>query len=146
RSPRLHPRSDLESRGDRGDADRGHRLRADLRHAAASLRDGPRSVGARGAARFRGRVAAPTAPLTGRHNAGAMSRSPADVAALAPCVCQLLTYDDHRRVLILVTGVKGSIKTATIRELARRIATGGSSVLLAAGDTFRGAEIKRLKI
>src|SRR5947207_442969 len=43
-------------------------------------------------------------------------------------------------------GVNGSGKTTTIGKLARRIAAGGSSVLLAAGDTFRAAAIEQLKI
>jgi len=71
----------------------------------------------------------------------------ADVTQLlAPCARPLVIDKAHRPFVILVAGVNGSGKTTTIGKLARRIAAGGSSVLLAAGDTFRAAAIEQLKI
>lgn len=46
--------------------------------------------------------------------------------------------------VILVVGVNGSGKTTTIGKLAHRIRSGGRSVMLAAGDTFRAAAIEQL--
>ena len=48
--------------------------------------------------------------------------------------------------VILVVGVNGTGKTTTIGKLANRLMRSGSSVLLAAGDTFRAAAIDQLKI
>jgi fused signal recognition particle receptor len=65
---------------------------------------------------------------------------------LAPCARPLLIDKAHRPFVILVVGVNGSGKTTSIGKLARRFAAGGSSVLLAAGDTFRAAAIDQLKV
>ena len=65
---------------------------------------------------------------------------------LAPCARPLVIDKAHRPFVILVVGVNGSGKTTTIGKLARRCAAGGSSVLLAAGDTFRAAAIDQLKV
>ncbi len=65
---------------------------------------------------------------------------------LAPCARPLVIDASHRPFVILVVGVNGSGKTTTIGKLARRLASGGSSVLLAAGDTFRAAAIDQLKV
>jgi fused signal recognition particle receptor len=48
--------------------------------------------------------------------------------------------------VVLVVGVNGSGKTTTIAKLAARLRDQGSSVLLAAGDTFRAAAIEQLRI
>ncbi len=48
--------------------------------------------------------------------------------------------------VILVAGVNGTGKTTTIGKLAKRLAAGGSKVMLAAGDTFRAAAIEQLQI
>ena len=48
--------------------------------------------------------------------------------------------------VVLVVGVNGTGKTTTIGKLAHRLMDSGSSVLLAAGDTFRAAAIDQLKI
>jgi fused signal recognition particle receptor len=48
--------------------------------------------------------------------------------------------------VILVVGVNGTGKTTTIGKLAAKLAEGGLSVMLAAGDTFRAAAIEQLKI
>jgi fused signal recognition particle receptor len=65
---------------------------------------------------------------------------------LAPCARPLVIDKAHRPFVILVVGVNGSGKTTTIGKLARRFTAGGSSVLLAAGDTFRAAAIDQLKV
>src|SRR5947208_5382793 len=71
----------------------------------------------------------------------------ADVTQLlAPCARPLVIDKAHRPFVILVAGVNGSGKTTTIGKLARRIAAGGSRVLLAAGDTFRAAAIEHREI
>ncbi|HEX4648952.1 MAG TPA: signal recognition particle-docking protein FtsY [Steroidobacteraceae bacterium] len=68
------------------------------------------------------------------------------VQLLAPCARPLGIDASRRPFVILVVGVNGSGKTTTIGKLARRLTDGGSSVLLAAGDTFRAAAIDQLKV
>ncbi len=65
---------------------------------------------------------------------------------LAPCARPLRIDAARRPFVILVVGVNGSGKTTTIGKLARRCAQAGSSVLLAAGDTFRAAAIEQLGV
>jgi fused signal recognition particle receptor len=48
--------------------------------------------------------------------------------------------------VIMVVGVNGSGKTTTIGKLASKLAAGGHSVLLGAGDTFRAAAGEQLEI
>ncbi|MCV0394610.1 MAG: signal recognition particle-docking protein FtsY [Rhizobiaceae bacterium] len=48
--------------------------------------------------------------------------------------------------VMLVVGVNGTGKTTTIGKLAAKLVSGGLSVTLAAGDTFRAAAIEQLKI
>ncbi|MEE9614620.1 MAG: signal recognition particle-docking protein FtsY [Thermodesulfobacteriota bacterium] len=48
--------------------------------------------------------------------------------------------------VILVVGVNGAGKTTTIGKLAQSFASGGKSVLLGAGDTFRAAAIEQLEV
>jgi fused signal recognition particle receptor len=48
--------------------------------------------------------------------------------------------------IILVAGVNGTGKTTTIGKLAARFTENGSTVMLAAADTFRAAAIDQLKI
>ncbi len=67
-------------------------------------------------------------------------------AILSPVALPLRIDTTHRPFVILVVGVNGSGKTTTIGKLARRCATDGQSVLLAAGDTFRAAAIEQLKV
>jgi fused signal recognition particle receptor len=65
---------------------------------------------------------------------------------LAP-VAQPLELDlSHKPHVILVVGVNGTGKTTTIGKLAAKLRTGGLSVMLAAGDTFRAAAIEQLRI
>jgi fused signal recognition particle receptor len=62
-------------------------------------------------------------------------------------VAQPLQLDlSHKPHVILVVGVNGTGKTTTIGKLAAKLKTGGLSVMLAAGDTFRAAAIEQLKI
>jgi fused signal recognition particle receptor len=62
-------------------------------------------------------------------------------------VAQPLVIDPAKRpFVIVVAGVNGSGKTATIGKLAARLRREGRSVMLAAGDTFRAAAIEQLKI
>ena len=48
--------------------------------------------------------------------------------------------------VIMVVGVNGSGKTTTVGKLAARLKSGGHSVLLGAGDTFRAAAGEQLEI
>jgi fused signal recognition particle receptor len=65
---------------------------------------------------------------------------------LAPVAVPLRVDGGAKPFVILVVGVNGSGKTTTIGKLARRLATGGRRVMLAAGDTFRAAAIEQLTI
>ena len=70
-----------------------------------------------------------------------------DIAEILTPVAQPLTPDPaHKPHVVLVVGVNGSGKTTTIGKLAKHFTDGGTSVLLAAGDTFRAAAIEQLKI
>jgi fused signal recognition particle receptor len=64
---------------------------------------------------------------------------------LAPCAQPLKVDAARRPFVILVVGVNGSGKTTTIGKLARRLASRGHRVMLAAGDTFRAAAIEQLE-
>jgi fused signal recognition particle receptor len=48
--------------------------------------------------------------------------------------------------VVLMVGVNGTGKTTTIGKLANRFQSHGSSVMLAAGDTFRAAAIEQLQV
>ncbi len=65
---------------------------------------------------------------------------------LAPCARPLVIDPERKPFVILVVGVNGSGKTTTIGKLAQRLREDGSSVMLAAGDTFRAAAIEQLAI
>ncbi|MGH6823778.1 MAG: signal recognition particle-docking protein FtsY [Methylocella sp.] len=66
--------------------------------------------------------------------------------ALTPFARPLEIDRAKKPFVILVVGVNGSGKTTTIGKLAARFSSNGHSVLLAAGDTFRAAAIKQLRI
>jgi fused signal recognition particle receptor len=51
----------------------------------------------------------------------------------------------HTPFVILAVGVNGTGKTTTVGKLAHRLKAGGSSVLLAAADTFRAAAVEQLQ-
>ncbi|OPL08356.1 MAG: signal recognition particle-docking protein FtsY [delta proteobacterium ML8_F1] len=55
-----------------------------------------------------------------------------------------LAYDQRPQMLLII-GVNGVGKTTTIGKLAHKFKSGGQSVLLVAGDTFRAAAIDQLK-
>src|SRR3954465_7672152 len=65
---------------------------------------------------------------------------------LAPVAVPLEIAAFPRPQVILVVGVNGSGKTTTIAKLAHLFLEQDYGVLLAAGDTFRAAAIKQLKI
>lgn len=67
-------------------------------------------------------------------------------AMLGPVAAPLRVDAANRPHVVLVVGVNGSGKTTTIGKLARLLRDGGSSVMLAAGDTFRAAAIDQLRI
>lgn len=48
--------------------------------------------------------------------------------------------------VVLVVGVNGTGKTTTVAKIAHQLLSGGESVLLAAGDTFRDAAIEQLNL
>ena len=50
-----------------------------------------------------------------------------------------------RPLVILMVGINGAGKTTTIGKLARHFKDQGSSVMLAAGDTFRAAAVEQLQ-
>ncbi len=66
--------------------------------------------------------------------------------ALAPYARPLEIDKAKKPFVILVAGVNGSGKTTTIGKLAAQLSSNGTSVLLAAGDTFRAAAIEQLRI
>jgi fused signal recognition particle receptor len=65
---------------------------------------------------------------------------------LAPVAKPLLIPRGEGVQVILVVGVNGTGKTTTIGKLAHSLIGQGSSVMIAAGDTFRAAAIDQLKI
>jgi fused signal recognition particle receptor len=65
---------------------------------------------------------------------------------LAPVAQPLLIARGEGVQVVLVVGVNGTGKTTTIGKLARSLASQGSKVMMAAGDTFRAAAIDQLKV
>ncbi len=65
---------------------------------------------------------------------------------LAPVAQPLLIARGEGVQVVLVVGVNGTGKTTTIGKLAQSLASQGSKVMMAAGDTFRAAAIDQLKI
>ncbi|MDX9731781.1 MAG: signal recognition particle-docking protein FtsY [Bdellovibrionales bacterium] len=57
-----------------------------------------------------------------------------------------LALISHKPAVLMVVGVNGAGKTTTIGKLAAKLAQGGKSVLVAAGDTFRAAAGEQLKV
>ncbi len=66
--------------------------------------------------------------------------------ALEPLEAPLTIFGDHAPTVILMIGVNGGGKTTTIGKLAAQFRSGGYSVMIAAGDTFRAAAIDQLKV
>src|SRR5271167_1229002 len=64
---------------------------------------------------------------------------------LKPVEQPLVIDPKHKPFVILVVGINGAGKTTTIGKLAHRLLAEGSSVMLAAGDTFRAAAREQLE-
>ncbi|HKK03936.1 MAG TPA: signal recognition particle-docking protein FtsY [Gammaproteobacteria bacterium] len=64
---------------------------------------------------------------------------------LQPCEAPLVVPAETRPFVVLVVGVNGSGKTTTIGKVAHKLKSGGLSVMLAAGDTFRAAAVEQLQ-
>ncbi len=62
------------------------------------------------------------------------------------CAAEFALDPDLKPHVVLVVGVNGTGKTTTIGKLAHYFRAEGSSVMLAAGDTFRAAAIEQLKV
>jgi fused signal recognition particle receptor len=88
----------------------------------------------------------------GRHNKEITTEEVRTVLAtevehvLAPVAKPLLIARGEGVQVVLVVGVNGTGKTTTIGKLAQSLASQGSKVMMAAGDTFRAAAIDQLKI
>jgi fused signal recognition particle receptor len=66
---------------------------------------------------------------------------------LAPLAIPLApTTNNQQPATILVVGVNGNGKTTTIGKLAQKFRQEGSSVALAAADTFRAAAVEQLQV
>jgi fused signal recognition particle receptor len=81
--------------------------------------------------------------------------APSAEAAVRQVLAELLIPSDPawlpsraagQPAILVMVGVNGTGKTTTIGKLAHRYRASGSSVLLAAADTFRAAAIDQLKI
>ena len=64
---------------------------------------------------------------------------------LLPVELALWFPPEPKPFVILMVGVNGAGKTTTIGKLAQRLQARGSTVMLAAGDTFRAAAVEQLK-
>ena len=79
-------------------------------------------------------------------------KDPAEIKhLLEEVVADMLRGDEELKIntkpsIILVIGVNGVGKTTTIGKLANNLRKQGKSVLLAAADTFRAAEIEQLEV
>ena len=70
-----------------------------------------------------------------------------DIARILQPIAVPLKIDTVRKPhVILVVGVNGTGKTTTIAKLAKEISADGSTVILAAGDTFRAAGVSQLEL
>ena len=65
---------------------------------------------------------------------------------LAPYAQPRMVGRAHKAFVMLVIGVNGAGKTATIGKLAQHYTAQGFKLMLAAGDTFRAAAISQLQI
>jgi len=63
---------------------------------------------------------------------------------ISPLAVPLEARRDDAPFVVLVVGVNGAGKTTSIGKLAHRLKAAGSSVLIAAGDTFRAAAVEQL--
>lgn len=68
------------------------------------------------------------------------------ISSLLQVLEKPLVIGQHKPTVIMVTGVNGAGKTTSIGKLTRHLADQGSSVLLAAADTFRAAAREQLGV
>mgnify|MGYP006142484863 CR=1 FL=1 len=104
-------------------------------------------IGVATSARLRGELE--KRRFEGDSDAEDVRRALAEIIAniLAPVARPLADLTPTRDLrVILVAGVNGTGKTTTIGKLAARFTENGSTVMLAAADTFRAAAIDQLKI
>lgn len=66
-------------------------------------------------------------------------------AILAPLEAEFLPDLSKKPFVLLVVGINGAGKTTTIGKIAHHFKTQQTSVMLAAGDTFRAAAIEQLQ-
>src|SRR3546814_16062285 len=70
-----------------------------------------------------------------------------EIAAVLEPVAQPIDLDPSLRPqIVLVVGVNGTGKTTTIGKPAKHLTADGQQVMLAAGATFRAAEVGQLRI
>ena len=74
---------------------------------------------------------------------GLLAQAIADL--LAPLE-KVLTIGEHKPTVIMVAGVNGAGKTTSIGKLTRHLSAQGTTVLLAAADTFRAAAREQLVV
>ena len=70
----------------------------------------------------------------------------AEIARIMDPVARPMPLYPKRPQVVLVVGVNGAGKTATIGKLASQFRAAGKSVIIAAGDTFRAAAVEQLQI
>ena len=68
------------------------------------------------------------------------------ITALLKPLERPLVIGEYKPTVIMVTGVNGAGKTTSIGKLTRHLANEGTSVLLAAADTFRAAAREQLSV
>jgi fused signal recognition particle receptor len=87
-----------------------------------------------------------------RHDRGLSPQALREVLAaeiakvLGPVAKPLVLHKRAHPHVILLVGVNGTGKTTTAAKLAHQFMRGGSTVMLAAADTFRAAAIDQLKV
>jgi fused signal recognition particle receptor len=94
------------------------------------------------------------ADLTGRVARNELANAEALFAALRsallaivqPCSKPLVIPPQVRPFIILMVGINGAGKTTSVGKLARHFQSGGRSVMLAAGDTYRAAAVEQLQV
>ena len=69
-----------------------------------------------------------------------------EVARIMTPVARPMPIYPQRPQVVLVVGVNGSGKTTTIGKLASQFKAAGTSVVIAAGDTFRAAAVEQLQV
>lgn len=70
----------------------------------------------------------------------------AQILAAVDCPPLVVKLESNKPFVILMVGVNGVGKTTTIGKLAHHYQAAGTSVMLAAGDTFRAAAVEQLQV